>query len=99
MKSALSARKGSKQDRKHGAGAARNSAPALSCASTLGLRFPHVASGVSRSPRPGRWERAGNTADAPTFLTAVPTLRQDSGVEPLAMVGDHDTVSAQAIHR
>jgi len=40
---------------------------------------------------------AGNTADGPTFLPAVQTVREDFGIERLVMVGDRGMVSAQAI--
>lgn len=40
---------------------------------------------------------AGNTADGPTFLPAVQSLREDFGIERLVMVGDRGMVSAQAI--
>ena len=39
----------------------------------------------------------GNTADGPTFLPAVQTVREDFGIERLVMVGDRGMVSAQAI--
>jgi len=40
---------------------------------------------------------AGNTADGPTFLPAVQTVREEFGIERLVMVGDRGMVSAQAI--
>jgi len=39
----------------------------------------------------------GNTADGPTFLPAVQTVRADFGIERLVMVGDRGMVSQQAI--
>lgn len=40
---------------------------------------------------------AGNTADGPTFLPAVQTVREDFGIERLVMVSDRGMVSAKAI--